>query len=539
MSSDLLGVRVAILIENYPDRLNRELEQDLSNMDQHLNNLRRSAVLETHHFTRRIAMENVILTDQLKEYLSKWTQPQTQENKSRLEVPTGKNPGNGHPWHVDVEIVPDGFQSNSQPAPANRDDVNVLQDHPDGYVTYITAPLIGYLEHRRKFLSEGTSHEFINLFDRPKVASWTASNTSSFLWIEGYPTGAPLNFTTEFSLDVIHAAQARGYAVLYHFCELLALIEGMLQKNKGSHSAEETILKSLLWLAGSQCAHQFLPSFGKETLELQNIIDLQGKKTTTLFRKCLKAFKPGTILYIVIDGVHNLEKQAGGRPRLKKWLELLLSVAHDSNHVVKILFTSCRYDDIADTTFRDWEHNDYAEAQSSAQDAPRSTGTTKETHKVAKEGKASKLVSSQTIGPIGNPNSKARLPLPRSFDSIPEDKGSGTTRILGSHLLLKAIKPIVHILASNPKASSEPATKPSHTVSPKSKSSKPERSKRRDDSTEPSSGSDSATSGDEEQKVRPARKGGKKKIVRRKAKGRKKKAPTTSESEDSEDNESP
>jgi hypothetical protein len=195
MSSDLLGVRVAILIENYPDRLNRELEQDLSNMDQHLNNLRRSAVLETHHFTRRIAMENVILTDQLKEYLSKWTQPQTQENKSRLEVPTGKNPGNGHPWHVDVEIVPDGFQSNSQPAPANRDDVNVLQDHPDGYVTYITAPLIGYLEHRRKFLSEGTSHEFINLFDRPKVASWTASNTSSFLWIEGYPTGAPLNFT--------------------------------------------------------------------------------------------------------------------------------------------------------------------------------------------------------------------------------------------------------------------------------------------------------------------------------------------------------
>ncbi|KAF2875133.1 hypothetical protein BDV95DRAFT_603899 [Massariosphaeria phaeospora] len=228
------------------------------------------------------------------------------------------------------------------PAASTRTKSKVVVQKDPLYLVYETVPLIETFEHFRGFLSEEASHVSNKLLDQPQVIDWMMSETSSILCIEGYQTGEPLNWTSEFSLDVIHAAHERNYAVLNYFCGLLGVISEELHKDQKGDMAATVILKALLCSAHSRCSNhmQFRAGFKKKHLDIRSVANLDDDETRDLFEKCLGAFNPGTILYIVIDSIDILENWVGGKTSIKELMRVL-STAADKEHVVaKILFTS-------------------------------------------------------------------------------------------------------------------------------------------------------------------------------------------------------
>ncbi|KAF1971536.1 hypothetical protein BU23DRAFT_600108 [Bimuria novae-zelandiae CBS 107.79] len=496
-------------------KLKNMLDDNLPKMEEHAKSLQDLATSEERQSARLMRNEVLQLQDQMRELLQSQQSRTMADQVSRLLADGGQTyEGRGRD---DYKFDNRRFSTDLEPGSTRVND--------NQFVAYITAPLIDYLEQRRAFLSDGASREFISLFDRPKVASWVASNTSSLLWIEGYPTGAPLNFTSEFSLDVVHAAKARDYAVLYHFCELLTVIEPNLQKDRDGTLALDTILKAFLWLATSEFLHHFEPGFEMGIPGIDKIVDLDGKEIEKLFRQCLDALEEETILYIVIDGVHCLEQRIGRKAVFQRWLERLVSiVSRRKRNVVKILFTSARSDGIVDTTFKLWTDVDDTDASSS-------------TERTA----------------LKADRAKKKAPFQRNYDSIPEKTSRGSTQAIARHLLQDAIKPIIHIPASTKQSSSKPKLRGSSSESSsesdtstfyrsrrKQKSTKgkqAKRSKRRDSSDESSSESDSDTSEEPARKTRSSKRESSKikSSTGRKQRKRKDDTSPTSDSEESEE----
>jgi hypothetical protein len=213
-----------------------------------------------------------------------------------------------------------------------------------------------------------------------------------------------------------------------------------------------TILKTFLCLAGSQCSHHFSSKFDTDILSARKVAELDDATTEKMYEECLAAFKPGTILYIVIDSVDDLEQWTGGRPSIKKWLEKLMSTAHEKEHiVVKILFTSCTSVDKPAGNLKLWTDDEHTESQSSDQDAAQTVrGSSAKNTGYITEAPSMAAASQDTTSGGGL---MTRPPLPRSFDSIQEDKKSTSMQALARHFLQNAVKPSSTSRQVNPKPS--------------------------------------------------------------------------------------
>ena len=62
-----------------------------------------------------------------------------------------------------------------------------------------------------------TSYIGLNLLERPEVKAWLESDNSSLLWIDGFAYPRASKWTTEFSVDVLLAAEQRRSTTLFYF----------------------------------------------------------------------------------------------------------------------------------------------------------------------------------------------------------------------------------------------------------------------------------------------------------------------------------
>ncbi|KAF2807143.1 uncharacterized protein BDZ99DRAFT_465069 [Mytilinidion resinicola] len=186
------------------------------------------------------------------------------------------------------------------------------------------------------------------------------SETSSLLCLEGFSTGEFLNWTSEFALDVVHAAQERGYVVLHHFCDLLDPIRAKLLEDARGAMATSTILRCFLCLIRSQYMAHIDSSYSAEITDLNDaaLAALSGKALKDRFRSFIESFKPGIILYVVIDSVQLLDEYANGNTdRIKKWLMSITKLVEYDKIIVKVLFTSIKSTTSSIDFFEHWENN--------------------------------------------------------------------------------------------------------------------------------------------------------------------------------------
>jgi hypothetical protein len=233
----------------------------------------------------------------------------------------------------------DPTNSSEQP-PSDPREIRHEHDRVSQDLENIVNPPIEYLRQLHSLLPEGCSYVGLDILGTAEVANWIECNSSSLLWLEGYPTQAIFKWTTEFALDVVYAGQEKGYVVLYHFCDLI------ISAGKDDHLQQPTaILKSLLCLLQKQMAGLTTGRVSKDAARLtaDEIIKFDTKNAWQQLTDWIGALATGTVIYIVIDSIDTLHNGAKDFAEFTKGFVPKLSTLIRSKNprtTVKILFTS-------------------------------------------------------------------------------------------------------------------------------------------------------------------------------------------------------
>jgi hypothetical protein len=190
---------------------------------------------------------------------------------------------------------------------------------------------------RNRKLPEALSFRAIGLQNNAKVKSWIAAEHPSLLWIDGYQDSGPLNWTTNFAVDLLLAGKySYDYTMLYYFCGYGNSRSADLEPAHPRSIVQSFILQ-LLVTHGHRLKRKRPEIFHYMAFErARNSLS----KSWLLLTLCLESLRKGTVIYMIVDSIDSLLACPTDNKALSGLIGNITQLLDSTPHIIKVLFTS-------------------------------------------------------------------------------------------------------------------------------------------------------------------------------------------------------
>lgn len=188
---------------------------------------------------------------------------------------------------------------------------------------------------RRQLIPNHLTYENMGLFRLVDIKEWVESESSGFLWMNGFIAGA-YEWTVGFTVDLLRAARIYDYPILYYFCA----------EHFGSGSSRYLLQpKPIIHAFIFQLIQHFQEAFKSDARLLdpsrfECARDDFGE-SWNIFTELLDHIRP-PVLYIVVDSIDTIHPDE--RPYFKEDFSSLVKGLQDvtmkEKQVIKILVTT-------------------------------------------------------------------------------------------------------------------------------------------------------------------------------------------------------